>query len=159
MNSTNTTLIAYDGSEEARRALTWAAQLLKTDHVDILTVWEPAARQAARTAGMSGMHQGDWTHSTDGGDPAFEIARDVARDGQALAEELGLSARAHIVETASSVWSAILDAAEQLQPTCLVTGTKAISGVSSWWRTSTADSLVKNAGIPILVVPPEDDED
>ena len=41
-------LIAYDGTERAGRALEHAAQLLRPTTVEILTAWEPVARQTAR---------------------------------------------------------------------------------------------------------------
>ncbi|MGG6496698.1 UNVERIFIED_CONTAM: universal stress protein, partial [Bacteroidetes bacterium 56_B9] len=48
MSNGETMLIAYDGTERAGRALEYAAQLLRPTTVEILTAWEPVARQTAR---------------------------------------------------------------------------------------------------------------
>ncbi|MCZ9309630.1 universal stress protein [Corynebacterium uberis] len=149
-----TVLVAFDGSEESRRALRYAALLLRPDTVDIVTAWEPMARQAARASSMSGLHQGDWLAVTETDDPAWAAAREICRAGVLLAEGWGLSARGSLVESTTSVWSAIIDAAAELHPAAIVTGTRAVRGVKSLWRNSTADSLVKNAGVPVFIVPP-----
>ena len=86
-------LIAYDGTERAGRALEYAAQLLRPTTVEILTAWEPVARQTARAVSRTGMHQS--TVSPDGveEDPAYEEALKICRQGIELAESLGLAGR------------------------------------------------------------------
>lgn len=148
-------LIAYDGSPEARRAMTYAAQLLVPTHVEILTAWEPLHRTAARTVAQSGLHQADWATTPGEPDPAYAEALETCRAGVALAESLGLSPRAHMVESETSVWSAIVDAANELRPDVIVAGTRATTGWRSLWQTSTADGVLHNAGIPMFIVPPE----
>ncbi len=153
-----TMLIAYDGSDRARRALEYAARLLRPRNVEILTAWEPVHRTAARAVGMSGLHQADWVVGTEQDDPAYDRARATCREGVELAEDLGLRARAHLVESATTVWSAIVDAAHQLRPDVVVTGTRAISGLRSLWHSSTADNVVHNVGVPVFIVPPAVEE-
>ena len=96
-------LIAYDGTERAGRALEYAAQLLRPTTVEILTAWEPVARQTARAVSRTGMHQS--TVSPDGveEDPAYEEALKICRQGIELAESLGLAGRAHLVESATTI--------------------------------------------------------
>lgn len=151
-----TMLIAFDGSGEARHALEYAAALLRPRHVEILTAWEPLHRQAARAVSMSGLHQADWGTGLETDDPAYEQARAICREGVEVAESLGLKARAHMVESATTIWSAIVDATAELRPDVIVTGTRAISGFKSLWQSSTADNIVHNARIPVFVVPPMD---
>ena len=91
-------------------------------------------------------------HSAD--DPALADALDTCRAGVELAETLGLVARAHVVESTTAIWSAIVDAAEQLQPDVIVTGTRAVTGIRSLWQSSTADQVVNHAGLPVFIVPP-----
>ncbi|MBZ8177490.1 universal stress protein [Corynebacterium poyangense] len=147
-------LIAYDGSEESCRAMTCAAHLLKPRHVEILTVWEPVHRQAARAVGVSGLRQAEWSPTGEDTDPAYREARDMCRQGVELAESLGLLPRAHLVECATSVWSAIVDAAQELQVDLIVSGTRAQTGFRSFWQTSTSENVINNGGIPVFVVPP-----
>lgn len=146
-NTEMTMLIAYDGSEEARRALEYAAKILKPRKVEILTAWEPLHRQAARAIVLT-------TLGSETEDPAYLAGRDTCREGVALAESLGLIARAHMVESATAIWSAIVDAAVELRPDVIVTGTRGITGWKSLWQSSTADNVVHHAGIPVFVVPP-----
>lgn len=155
---TTTMLIAYDGSGESRRAIAFAAQLLSPRQVEILTAWEPLHRTAARAGGMSGLHQAEWVADAEDSDPSYARARDTCNEGVELAESLGLAARAHLVEAKTSVWSAIVDAAEVLQPDVIVTGTRNASSWRTLWQTSTAEGVLHNAGIPVFIVPPEEQE-
>lgn len=152
-----TMLIAYDGSDQARRAMEYAAELLTPRKVEILTAWEPLHRQAAKMAGASGMKQADWS-LTEGEDPAYTEALRVCREGVELAQSLGLEAEAHMVESATAIWSAIVDAADQLRPDVIVTGTRAVTGLKSLWQSSTSENILQNAGLPVFIVPPEDEE-
>ena len=80
-----TMLIAYDGSENAQRALEYAAKLLKPGTVQILTAWEPIARQQARAASRTGMHQATMTTDNLEDDPAYAEAVETCRQGIAAA--------------------------------------------------------------------------
>jgi len=151
-------LIAFDGSREARRALTHAARLLAIREVEILTAWEPVHRTAARAVGMSGHHQAEWVTDAEQDAPAYLQAQDTCHEGVALAQSLGLTARAHLVEASTTVWSAICEAAEELGPDVIVTGSRGVSGWRSLWQSSTSEGVLHHAGIPVLVVPPESGE-
>lgn len=154
-------LVAFDGSDESRRALHYGAELLRPARVEILTAWEPLHRQAARAAGGAGMMQTDFSSAVDTADdedPAYAHALETCQEGVALAQSLGLTAHAHLVESSTSIWSALVDAAKELSPDAIVTGTRAIKGIRSLFTSSTAENLVSNAGLPVLIVPPESDE-
>ncbi|WP_080791706.1 universal stress protein [Corynebacterium pacaense] len=146
-----TMLIAYDGSPEARRAMEYAARLLRPRKVEILTAWEPLHRQTSRAMTLSSL-------GVEGEDPAFIAGRETCREGVELAESLGLVARAHMVESATAIWSAIVDAVGLLRPDVIVTGTRSITGLKSLWQSSTADNVLHHAGVPVFVVPPMADE-
>lgn len=159
MTNGQTMLIAFDGTERTARAMQQAAQLLRPSTVEILTAWEPAARQAARAVSRTGLHQSTVSPEATEEDPAYEEALAICRRGVGVAESLGLVGRAHLVESATTIASAIVDAAQELDVDVIVTGTRALTGFRSWWTNSTADQIVRNAGIPVFVVPPENDED
>lgn len=150
-----TMLIAFDGSEEARRAIVSAARLLSPRQVEILTAWEPLHRTAARAVSMSGLHQAEWVTDIEQNDPAYARARETCNEGVELAESLGLAARAHLVEAETSVWSAIVDAARELEPDVIVTGTRSASVWKTLFQPSTAEGVLHNAGVPVFIVPPE----
>ena len=157
--SGDTVLIAFDGSDEARGAIDYAGRFLSTKNAYILTVWEPIHRQAARTAGMSGMMQHDWSAVTDDTeDPAYADAVAICREGVALAEARGFATEPFLVESATAIWSAIVDAAHELDVSIIVAGSRALSGWRSLLQSSVSDSLVKHAGRAVLIVPPVDDD-
>ena len=158
MSNGETMLIAYDGSARADRALDYAAHLLRPTHVEILTAWEPAARQAARAVSRSGLNQAPNPENVED-DPAYAEALEVCRRGIAKAESLGLSGHAQLVESVSTIQSAIVDAAQELDVDVIVTGTRALTGFRSLWNNSTAEYIVRNAGLPVFIVPPEITDD
>lgn len=147
-------LIAYDGSEEARRAIQWAGSLLSVRTAYILTAWEPLQRQAARTAGASGMMQPDWDSTVDDGDPAHEEAQRICREGVEVAASVGFTAEPYLVESETTIWSAIVDAARDLDAGVIVSGTRGASGLRGLLSSSTAEAVLKHAGRPVLIVPP-----
>ena len=156
----DTVLIAYDGSEEANGAIDYAGRFLSTKNAYILTVWEPIHRQAARTAGMSGMMQHDWSSlGDDTEDPAYTDAVEICREGVALAESHGFVTEPFLVESATAVWSAIVDASRELDVSIIVAGSRALSGWRSLLQSSVSDSLIKHSGCPVLIVPPVDETD
>ncbi|HIW91045.1 MAG TPA: universal stress protein [Candidatus Corynebacterium avicola] len=156
----DTVLIAYDGSAEANGAIDYAGRFLSTKNAYILTVWEPIHRQAARTAGMSGMMQHDWSSlGDDTEDPAYADAVEICREGVALAESHGFATEPFLVESATAVWSAIVDASRELDVSIIVAGSRALTGWRSLLQSSVSDSLVKHAGRPVLIVPPVDEDE
>ncbi|MEJ6020228.1 universal stress protein [Corynebacterium sp. H113] len=155
MTAPDSMLIAYDGSDEAKRALDWASKVLSVKTAYILTAWEPLQRQAARTAGASGMMQPDWDSSTVEEDPAQVEAKRVCEEGLDLAAKAGFQAEPYLVQSETTIWSAIVDAANQLDASVIVSGTRGMSGLRGLLSTSTADAIVKNAGRPVLICPPE----
>lgn len=159
MSNGQTMLIAYDGSERAGRAMECAARLLRPANVEILTAWEPVARQAARAVSRTGLHQSTISPERVEDDPAYEEALRICRQGVKVAEELGLVGRAHLVESATTIASAIVDAAQELDVDIIVTGTRALTGFRSWWTNSTAEHIVRTAGLPVFIVPPEAGEE
>ena len=67
-------------------------------------------------------------------------------------------ARAHLVEADTTVWSAICEAAGELGPDVIVTGSRGVGGWKKMWQSSTTEGVLQHAGIPVLVVPPGSDE-
>ncbi|MDO5033189.1 universal stress protein [Corynebacterium sp.] len=159
MENGDTLLIAYDGSERADRAMEYAAQMLRSTTVQILTAWEPVARQAARAVSRTGLHQSTVSPDSAEEDPAYEEALTVCQKGIAKAESLGLRAHAHLVESVTTIQDAIVDAAKELDVDVIVTGTRALTGFRAWWNNSTAEYIVRNAGLPVFIVPPEVDDE
>ena len=92
-------------------------------------------------------------------DPAYEEALAICHRGIAKAESLGLRGHAHLVESVTTIQRAIVDAAHELDIDVIVTGTRALTGFRSLWNNSTAEYIVRNAGLPVFIVPPENDDE
>ncbi len=86
-------LIAYDGSENSKRAVQYAGRFLESCRAVVVTAWEPMVRQAARMSGLSGVMQPEWVPDEDNEDVAFSDAKVTNREGLELANSLGLHAR------------------------------------------------------------------
>lgn len=158
MKNGETMLIAYDGSEEAARAMAMAARLLKPGIVEIITAWEPTIRQAARAVSRTGLHQSTVAPDVSVDpevDPAYEEAMAICTGGIDVAESLGLAGRAHLVEVTTTIAAALIDAAHELDVDVIVTGSRGLTGFRAWWNSSTAESIVRDAGLPVFIVPPE----
>ncbi|AWB82759.1 universal stress protein [Corynebacterium yudongzhengii] len=158
-DSTLTILIAFDGTWRARRALEQAARFLRPGAVELITAWEPVTRQTARALGRTGLPQTTVELEYDDHDAAQTHARAALEEGVTLAGDLGIKARAHLVETSGTTAQAIIDAAKELDVDVIVVGTRGLSGVRSWFNTSTAEQLMQNGGLPVFVVPPAEDEE
>ncbi|WP_390620333.1 universal stress protein [Corynebacterium provencense] len=76
----------------------------------------------------------------------------------ALAAELGFETEPYLVESTTAVWSAIVEASQELGVDLIVAGTRALTGWRSLLQSSVADNLVKHAQCPVLVVPPLDEQ-
>ena len=147
-------LIAYDGSENARRAVRYTGRFLAAERAILVTVWEPMVRQTARMSGLSGMMQSDWLPEDDTDDAARTEANEVAEEGLALAAESGLTAEARCIESGTAVWTTIVEIADELDADVIVTGTRGTTGLRSLIHSSTADHVLRHSHRPVLIVPP-----
>lgn len=155
--SSDLILIAYDGSENAQRAIRYAGHFLSAGRAIVVTAWEPLARQAARISGLSGVMQPGWVPDVQQEDAALTDAKTINEEGVKLAAQAGLQADGRCVETETTVWAAIVDAADELGATIIVTGTRGATGVRALLHSSVADQVLKHCHRPVLIVPPNED--
>lgn len=157
MTDEKSMLIAYDGSAEAQRALEYAAHYLSCEKAYIITVWEPLHRQTVNSAGgPAAMVQVNWGDVTpDDDDPAYTEALEVAKGGADFAKNLGFVVEPFLVESSTTVWSAIVDAANELDADIIVSGTRGTTGLRGLLQSSVADAVLKHAGRPVFIVPPK----
>ncbi|KSZ60226.1 MULTISPECIES: universal stress protein [Rhodococcus] len=147
-------LIAYDGSENSKRAVQYAGRFLESCRAVVVTAWEPMVRQAARMSGLSGVMQPDWVPDEDSEDVALSDARITNDEGLEMARSVGLHAEGRIVEVVNAVWSAIIEAADELDVDIIVTGTRGTTGLRSLLQSSVADHVLRHSHRPVLIVPP-----
>jgi nucleotide-binding universal stress UspA family protein len=140
-------LLCYDASEDARHAISIAAQLFGARPALVLTVWQDIATipPFAWVAPM-----GDVGPLLD---EANVAAHRVADEGAELARSVGFTASPLAVEAAGPVWEAIAEAAEEHDAEAIVLGTRGLSGVRSALAGSVSTRVVHHARRPALVVP------
>ncbi|WUH98044.1 universal stress protein [Spirillospora sp. NBC_00431] len=154
-----TILIAYDGSDDARAAIGYAARHVRPEPVVVVTVWEPLITQigwaplAAATPVAVDPEPGD----------TFEEERQaegLARQGADLAAAGGLTDVTTRAERGGGpVWAAIVDVAAELDASLVVTGSRGLAGARSVILGSVSTRVLHHAGRPVLVVPPPKDQD
>ncbi|MTE14767.1 universal stress protein [Nocardia aurantiaca] len=147
-------LIAYDGSENARRAVEYAGRFLAANRAVVLTAWEPMVRQAARLSGLSGVVQPEWMTDDEIEDVALVDARNINAEGVRLAKLAGLNAEPRTAECTTTIWNAIVEVADELNVDIIVAGTRGATGIRALLHSSVADAVLKHCHRPVLMVPP-----
>lgn len=152
-----TVLIAYDGSDDARAAIEYAAGHIRPEPAVVMTVWEPLLTQisfaplSAATPVATGPEAGD----------KFEEERQaerLARQGADLAVAGGLTDVTTRAERGGGpVWAAIVDVADELDASLVVTGSRGLAGARSVILGSVSTRVLHHVHRPTLVVPPPRD--
>jgi nucleotide-binding universal stress UspA family protein len=147
-------LIAYDGSDAARRATREAAELFGSRPALVTTVWEAAL--AYSSAAMPGV---DMQPATIDIGEAQELeqelqarARRVAEEGAELATSAGLQAEAHAVAGDVRAADAIVELARERGVAAIVIGSRGLTGLRARLEGSTSSAVLKHASCPVLVV-------
>lgn len=144
---TEQTLICYDGSEDAERAVDTTAALLGPRRAVVLTV-TPALTFAEGMAAASSPLPGQ----------AFEDMNKVdaarcAEAGAARARRAGLEAEPRTT-IAPTTWQGILDVAEEIDAAAIVIGSRGLSGLRELRHGSVSHDVATHARRPVLIVPP-----
>jgi len=153
MTGSTNIVIAYDGSDNARHAITVATQELGQRRADVLHVWEPLASATNRLA----------IYATLAGAAAEEIelegkrAQTIADEGAKLARDAGFEATAVALRTDGPTAAAIVDYVAEHKPGLVVMGTRGLTGLRSAIAGSVSHQVVEHLAVPVLVIPPEHD--
>ena len=146
-------LVAFDGSAAATRAVTAATELLRPRPAIVASVWQSASAlvgaallavpdEVARK-GVAGLDEA-----------ARQRAKGQATEGAARLADAGWACEIAAPETARNVHSAIVEVAADHDAAIIVTGTRGRSRVAAAVLGSAAEAIVRNAGRPVLLVPP-----
>jgi nucleotide-binding universal stress UspA family protein len=148
-----TVLIAYDGSDDARTAIEYAGRHIKPEPTVVLTVWEPLISQLSWAPLLAAS-----PIAADQTGDQFEEERQaqaLAAQGAELATAAGLTdVTPRAVRTTGPVWATIVDAAEELDASLLVTGSRGLAGARSVILGSVSTRVLHHVHRPTLVVPP-----
>lgn len=137
-------LIAYDGSELARAAVTRAAQLLATRRAIVLTVWQVLEVNAFFSAGRIPLDERVV-------EAVEREATATADEGAALAREAGLEAEPVAIRGVP-IWRTIVDFASEREAGVVVLGSHGRTGVSQVMLGSVAAAVAQHSKRAVLIV-------
>jgi nucleotide-binding universal stress UspA family protein len=141
-------LIAYDGSDESRRAIDVAAQVLGARPAVVVFVG-PMDDDVVDVQIAGGPGVGDYENLA----IDEEGARERAAEGVALARKAGFSAEPSSL-LASPASTGIIDTANQMNASVIVVGSRGHNRLREDFEGSTSHDLAVHAGRPVLIVPP-----
>ncbi|GAA4234659.1 hypothetical protein GCM10022254_40050 [Actinomadura meridiana] len=154
-----TVLIAYDGSDDARTAIEYTARHVTPEPTVIMTVWEPLLTQitfaplTAATPIATEPQPGDkWEEE--------KQAEQLARQGAELAAANGMKDVTTRAERGvGPIWAAIVDVADELDASLVVTGSRGLAGARSLILGSVSTRVLHHVRRPTLIVPPPREDD
>jgi nucleotide-binding universal stress UspA family protein len=148
-------VVAFDGSEEARTALTSAVTVFAGRRLVIVSVWEPGLALAlAPTRDITGVGYPPPTpEEVQALDRVqHDHAIEVADAGVALARELGATAEPQPVADEADVAETIAALADRADAIAIVIGSRGLGGIRSRLFGSTSREVLRRTQRPVLVV-------
>jgi nucleotide-binding universal stress UspA family protein len=162
------TILCYDGSDFARRAIEQAAAVLGGGPAVVVTIFESVGSALLRHTPFAETELGRQFKEISE-DVVNELDADAARQAHATAgegaevagaagfdaEPLAQRALSKTAErNTSTVWRAILAIADEQEAVVIVVGARGTSGIGSALLGSVSHGLLHNSTRPLLVVPP-----
>jgi nucleotide-binding universal stress UspA family protein len=145
--SDRTILICYDGSEDARRSIPAARNVLgprRAVVLDVAPVLTVAESYAVMASALGGAEFEDLNAAE---------ALQRATEGADLARAAGFDVESRS-ELAALTWEGILNVAEEVAVDVIVIGSRGLTGVREGVEGSVSHQLAGHSGRPVLVVPP-----
>ena len=157
MNATAPVLIAYDGSDVARRAIHKTAELFGSRRALVLTVWKPglsadevtATRGGARITAPSSV---EVEEADEVQDSLQASAERIAEEGAELAKSLGLETEALPVLNEGTVAETIIALARKRDVAAIIVGSRRLSGLRARLEGSVSMAVLKQSPFPVLIV-------
>ncbi len=139
-------LICYDGSTDAKEAITRGARMLRGQRATVLTISSPFDTAVLGLAGgVEDMQESD--------EASRLHAEHQAEAGARLAIELGFDAESRTVDRRTTIADAILGEAEALDATAILMGSRGLTGVKSLLLGSVSHAVIQHADRTVIVVP------
>lgn len=144
-------VIAYDGSEGARRAVDRAAALFPGARALVVTAWTGVTETAPELL----LAPGGVVAAAIGtiGDVLESRAQESAGEGARLAVAAGLAAEPRVVHARSASWEGILRVADDAGATAIVLGSRGRSALVAAALGSVSTGVLNHSTRPVLVVP------
>ncbi|MFD0901077.1 universal stress protein [Actinomadura sediminis] len=154
-----TVLIAFDGSDDSRAAVEYAARHLRPEPAVILSVWEPLVAQITWAPIAAAAPVVMQTRDREKFEEEKQAER-LASKGAELAAAAGLpDVTPRAERSGGPIWAAIVDVAEELDASLVVTGSRGLSRARSVLLGSTSTRVLHHVQRPVLIVPPAKDAD
>jgi nucleotide-binding universal stress UspA family protein len=146
-------IVAYDGSDGAKRAIEVVGRLLSGHAVVVVHAWDPAVHQSVAARALAG--PGDELRSIVAllRDSAAGDATATTQAGVDTARAAGLDAVGDTVESHGGAWRGVAAAAQTHGASVIAVGSRGHGAARSALLGSVSSGLVQNAELPILVVP------
>lgn len=149
-------LIAYDGSDSARRAVREAAELFSSRPAVVTTVWEEGLAYSSVAMPTPGLEMEPTPIDFGAAQEVEQALRDrahrLAQDGAELARSVGLEAEPVAMAGEAHVADAIVDLAGERGVAAIVIGSRGLTGLRARLEGSTSSAVLKHAPCPVLVV-------
>lgn len=150
-------VIAYDGSDYAKRAIDVAGGLLGGRAAVVVHVWESQFRHGLTMRALTNTPGGDVREVVEALDGELaKAAERITQDGVQRARAAGLDATGETIESRGGVWRPIATAAGTRGAAVIVTGARGLGGARAALLGSVSSGLVHNAELPVLVVHAQD---
>jgi nucleotide-binding universal stress UspA family protein len=147
-------LFGYDGSEDARRAMVAASELM-TGRALVVHVWEPVPPGAGPAVAAPGVVGAGMPMLAEAEHDFEQLAHEVLAEGARHAAEAGFDVEPVLVRgRGDPVWQEVIDVAEAHDARAIVGGRRGVSRLRSALLGSVSNGLVQHAHVPVLVVPP-----
>lgn len=137
-------LICYDGSQDARRAIPAARDLLVHRETVILDVTPPLTAEEEEAALVTPV-------VPDNVESRVRDLRRMARRGTLQARAAGLDAVDRVV-VAAPTWQGVVEVADEIDAGVIVVGSRGLSGARELFEGSLSHDLMRHAGRPLLIV-------
>ena len=153
----STILIGYDGSDGAENAIRRAGRLLGPRTAVVAFVWDSLAELLLHKdiEGITGPMR-ESARELD--EEEAEAATEIAERGAELAEAAGFQAVPVVAKGKPKAWPTLLELAREHGAGVVVVGSRGLGLVQSALLGSVSSGLLDRAHLPVLVVPPGDEE-
>jgi nucleotide-binding universal stress UspA family protein len=143
-------LIAYDGSDDAKAAITEAAGLFPGESATVAHAWQHFIDTMARSGASAGL-----LLDYDTVDEATQhSAAERAREGAELARAAGLGdVQAVTVAVTTTLAEAILAEAAAVDARAIILGSRGLGSVKAFFLGSVSNAILHHADRPVVIVP------
>jgi len=144
-------LIAYDGSEGAKRAIAEAAKVLGGNPAVVVSVWQSTA--AAAPASLLAIPTGVAREAYEELDnESRQQSEALSKEGAQIASELGFDATPRSEVCHVNTWSTLLTVADDLDARTIVLGSRGHSGIKSALLGSVSHGVANHSSRPVLLI-------